>query len=261
MIVIVSNCPEFNDYVEPLVTVLQQRGYDVVIADSYEPSDHYYIFFGVHNYLKSLPLNQPYTIVQLEQPTSPYFTPQYLRALQAAPVVWDFSSTNTAALQKQGINAYYVPLGRVAGVAPLAEGQDNCDIDVLFYGALNDHRLELLAHLQSSGLAVRVETRLFGAARAELLRRTKIILNLHYYSSANLEQLRIIPALQAGKLVISERSVEEWPVVQYISNGDELAASCHEWLARGPEDRLSQVQKWWQQVPLLADRIPWATLP
>lgn len=58
-------------------------------------------------------------------------------------------------------------------------------MDVTFFGAINPKRQSVLDAVRSSGVAVRVLTGddvKFGSDLDEVLKKTKIVLNLHYYN-------------------------------------------------------------------------------
>jgi hypothetical protein len=85
------------------------------------------------------------------------------------------------------------------------------DIDVLFYGSLNDRRREVLQGIERAGLAagkrnLRVVHAYgaYGASRDALVSRAKIVLNLHFYEAKVFEVVRVSQLLANGRFVISE---------------------------------------------------------
>src|SRR5262249_3762916 len=78
------------------------------------------------------------------------------------------------------------------------------DIDVLFYGAINQRRHAILLGLQQAGLRVRAETRIRGQARDALISRAKVVLNLHFYPIAIFEIVRVSYLLANQKAVVGE---------------------------------------------------------
>ena len=76
--------------------------------------------------------------------------------------------------------------------------------DILFYGAPNDRRKNILTALQQKynlhiGFA-------FGEERDTLIKSARIIVNLHYYPNASVETARFNEVLRYNKLIISESS-------------------------------------------------------
>lgn len=80
-------------------------------------------------------------------------------------------------------------------------------IDVLFVGSLNARRVAILARLQAAGVKVHVPAgAVFGNALAILEARSKLLLNVHFYTPGVFESFRVVPAAHRGTPVISEKS-------------------------------------------------------
>ena len=78
------------------------------------------------------------------------------------------------------------------------------DIDVFYYGTLNQRRYAILLELEETGLWVRVEARTSGIARDALISWAKVVLNLHLYLTAILEIVRVSYLLANWKVVVGE---------------------------------------------------------
>jgi SAM-dependent methyltransferase len=118
-------------------------------------------------------------------------------------VTWDYSRRNVAAWQRYVPDArvLHVPLGYVPELTRIPVGGE--DIDVLFYGSLNERRERVLKGLEAKGLRV-VSAIKFGAERDELIKRAKLVLNVHYYDSKIFEMPRVAYLLANRKAVVSE---------------------------------------------------------
>jgi hypothetical protein len=121
--------------------------------------------------------------------------------------VWDYSLEN---LEKWNTMAcafppVHVPLGYVPELTriPAAHMQD---IDVLFYGSLNERRNLILNALRDAGAKVRAQFGVYGKERDELIGRSKIILNIHFYNTMVFEIVRVSYLLANSKAVVSESS-------------------------------------------------------
>jgi hypothetical protein len=154
-----------------------------------------------------------YIFVQTEQLSSPFWDDAYKSMMSAALHIWDFSpydiemiTRNNMIDQSVGISTLpmYVPRNTVQAATDSTEQV----YDVLFYGGINDHRLNMLRELESVGLVVYAFDQLYGQQRLEELKKAKIVLNLHYYSEAALEVHRLNFLLSLGKCVVSEPSVD-----------------------------------------------------
>jgi hypothetical protein len=230
-----------------------------------------------------------YIIYQSEQLTatnSLFVDGKYKDILGKHPV-WDYSTENISALKKFGIDATHVPIGyskcmsniktgrsatitgggtagKVAigyaewgGVYPQVspDGQFTQDIDVCFYGSVNERRLKILDALK----AVKVKEELtdgnviernltvasfvgYGGYRDKLIARSKIVLNLHYYDSAIFETFRCSHLFANKKLVISEFGKDKGLEEKYYHGAvfceyDDIVTSCIHYLKEGNEER------------------------
>jgi hypothetical protein len=80
------------------------------------------------------------------------------------------------------------------------------DIDVLFYGSINQKRKELIDDIinENPHKNIVVSQSLFGEELDLYISRSKIILNCHYYDMDVQEQVRIFYPLINNKVVVSE---------------------------------------------------------
>lgn len=108
--------------------------------------------------------------------------------------------------------------------SPGPASTDGCRMhDVLFYGSLNARRLGLLRRLKH--LDVNVVTNEFGERVVDAIRRSKIVLNLHFGEARDLET-RVFETLGVGACLVSEplaEQVEQMGLredVHYASAGD-----------------------------------------
>lgn len=144
-------------------------------------------------------LPKKYVIYQMEQVRSNMFTKEYYRILRLAYKILDFSNANDFYFNKINRNDILV------NNFPLIREVNNCNIenDILFYGELNLRRLSILKLLQKKFNIV-IRNDIFGKERDNYIKRSKIIINLHYYHDACLETCRINEVLKYNKIVISE---------------------------------------------------------
>jgi hypothetical protein len=82
--------------------------------------------------------------------------------------------------------------------------------DVLFYGSLNSRRNiiigRLMNQLNAHGYSFRVVNGLFGQDLLDLVSRSKVVLNIHFYENSILESDRLHVALQFPNVhIVSER--------------------------------------------------------
>jgi len=227
------------------------------------------IVFGSHLLLGHKKLESPpaeTVLFNLEQigSGSPFTNEAYLDLLRRFPVL-DYSLANTRALEAAGV-------GRVRHMAirpmpstttPLPSDGTVRDIDVLFYGSMNERRAEVLAQIRSSGLRVVELFDVYGSARDELISRAKIVVNIHFYPTAIFESVRIAHLLASGKCVVSEGDATD-PDCTDVAEGlvlcpyDKIAGHCLA-LARDPaqrqavEDAASRIATSRSQVAILRE--------
>lgn len=119
--------------------------------------------------------------------------------------IWDFSKTHVEWFRARGVQAVHVPFGYLEGAREIPKlASEEEDIDVLFYGWLNERRKRVLDELEQAGLHVRNLFGLYGEDRDRVIARSKVVLNLHYYEGAVLEMVRLSHLLQSGRCVVTE---------------------------------------------------------
>lgn len=145
--------------------------------------------------------------------------------------VWDYSPLNIAkwkeanlAFQPVLVELGYVPeLQRIVS-APLQ------DIDVMFYGSINERRLALLKKLQEEGLEVFAAFGGYGEQRDALIARSKVVLNVHYYNTQVFEIVRVSYLLANSKAVVTEVSPDIGDLTDAVASFsyDSLVEGCLE---------------------------------
>jgi hypothetical protein len=117
--------------------------------------------------------------------------------------VWDYSSLNREALLAQGApRVALLGIGFHPGLLRIAKAEE--DIDVLFYGSLNDRRTAVLEKLQQAGLAVQHLFCVYGQERDVWISRAKVVLNMHYYDAKIFEIVRVHYLMNNAKAVVGE---------------------------------------------------------
>jgi hypothetical protein len=126
--------------------------------------------------------------------------------LRNADEIWEYDLNNLIFLRKIGINKNikHMPL-KYAESLKVIKNNVNKDIDVLFYGELNDRRKKILNKLKENYNVV-VLTSMFGDKLYDYIGRSKIVLNLHFYDGYIQEQVRIFELLINNVCVLSEYS-------------------------------------------------------
>lgn len=181
-----------------------------------------------------------------EQPNTPWFHLS-LDACQRGLLSFDINEHGIAALREFGVTAQRLPFGAVGsmttdGARPLGQLGDQSwpdrDLDMLFMGSLDPRRGRALAGLAPVLWNRRAELRLFpfdkpvtegtpgvvfGNDKYELLRRAKVLVNIHRDRSTHLppgteapayfEWVRMVETMANGCVVITEQSEGYGPLI------------------------------------------------
>lgn len=134
---------------------------------------------------------------------STWITPAYLDLLKKC-VVWDYSEENIRRMKNVGVEgAKFVPIGYVPQLTriPVDVAQD---IDVLFYGAINERRRVILEGLIKKGLRIEFLVGVYREERDYMIARAKVVLNMHYYDAQVFEIVRVSYLLANEKPVVAE---------------------------------------------------------
>jgi SAM-dependent methyltransferase len=168
------------------------------------------IVFGANFFdetqLHSLSRNS--VIFNVENIQSYFMDDQYYAILRNFHV-WDYNPTNAAALSlRLDRSVQYAKLFYVDQLSRIT-GEISRDIDVLFYGSYNDRRITIIEELRARGLIVTAVYKIFGAELDALIRRAKVVINIHYYDNGHLELIRLFDLLANGCAVVSELNAGE----------------------------------------------------
>ncbi len=198
--------PYFREVAELLRLSLRDLGCepDVRVAELHPHVCN--IILDYHNIPYSEDLRRfayvPYQLEQLSEDFGRY-TKNARKVLDCASWVWEYAQENREFLHKKGIDSVYAPLGWHPGRTVLPETEHK-DIDVLFYGALNERRIAVLEQLLQAGVNLKVLQDVWGEERDAYIARSKIVLNVHYYPTMIMETVRLCHLLNNKICVVSE---------------------------------------------------------
>ncbi len=229
-----DNAPEFMNNCESSVSLVSAKRIDIIT-----PGHTLFLAKQIVSYLNAVGIESeihspdfteygpiPYLVIcanimpklppcyicyQMEQTiNSRWLTDKYVDILDHAQAVLDYSRVNEDYFKRnESIKGkiYYVPMGVSNSDIGHQVNLDNQDIDVLFYGDMNcDRRKRIIGEL-SKFFKVHVESNLFGNDMLDVIRRSKVVLNIHYYEGALLETPRIAEILSLGtSVIVSEKS-------------------------------------------------------
>ncbi len=201
-----SEC--FREIAEGLRWALDRLGAAAVTAENTLDPRATNIVLGAHLLPEAEALALPanavvYNVEQMGGADLPAWYP----ALASRVRVWDYSELNLPFWARVHCLApvEVVPIGfapDLERIRPTAEQ----DIDVLFYGSVNERRRQVLLALESAGVRVHHAFGIYGAERDALIARSKLVLNVHYYESKVFEIVRVSYLLANAKAVVTEPS-------------------------------------------------------
>ena len=150
-----------------------------------------------------------YIAYQLEQSVSSrWFTEDYLARLENSLAIFDYSLRNIAFLQEKGLSyrqIYHLPVGFLQREISVQAAEE---VDVLFYGDINNDRRRSYITELNKHFSVKIINNLFGEALYTEIAKAKVIVNIHYYEGALLETTRLYECLSQNKIIVSEKSVD-----------------------------------------------------
>lgn len=154
--------------------------------------------------------------------------------LTSADAVWDYSPENLERLAAMGVRrGELVPIGYHPRLERIARSRQ--PTDVLFYGSVNERRQRILQSLEPD-CALEVLFGAFGAERDARIALAKIVLNIHFYPTCILEQVRLAYLLNNHVFVLSEAGRSDpYDGAVALLPYEQLVETCHWYLERPAE--------------------------
>lgn len=197
----------FDEILLTLVGGLERLGCDVLVSHQYVDLAIPTIVLAPHTLPMSLFRRLPATTIlynweQLGGTT--LMSPERQLAFRNF-IVWDYSEKNTRYWQQHGAtNVIHVPLGYDPKLEMLPATGEPPRYDVMFYGALNPRRQQIIQRMRERGLTVAALRLGFGEERNTALLQSRLVLNVHYYDTGILEQARMSLLWANRRPVLSE---------------------------------------------------------
>lgn len=120
-----------------------------------------------------------------------FMTPELTR-LMSEFVIWDYSRNNLETWHQKGAaRVVHVPLAYDPLLEKLPRRATAVDVDVLFYGSMNERREAVLRQLAQKGMRVRWLFGVYGEERDAWIQRSCLVLNMHVHEGQILELARL----------------------------------------------------------------------
>ncbi len=164
------------------------------------------VLVGAHLIGPGYPLPDNCIVFNVEQVRSGrYAQPTHYLELLKRFLVLDYSLRNIQHMRQRTGNehVYLCKLGTVPALSRITSAPEQ-DVDVLFYGVVNERRKAILDALVAAGIKLKVLTGVYGAERDSWIARSKIVLNLHFYDDHIHEIVRTSFLMANRKAVVTE---------------------------------------------------------
>ena len=210
--------PAFNDTIDSLRNEFKDdKSNNVIICGAHDFSRTQSIDLYKKKYDKVIVFNQePLTATQRQ-----FMHKGYFAWLKQADEVWDYDEQNIEVLKliRPDVKLHILKPYKDWSVYKPVEK----DIDILFYGSMNEHRAKILNELKKKYKVV-----IFSYQNNQnwnnldsYILRSKILLNIHfYYESSMQEQARIIRWIGAPCRIVSEKSWKNYLGVEEMNYED-----------------------------------------
>lgn len=215
MLRLVNNSCYFEIIINALHEALTELDIKHEVVKSYSLVDNRNIYLICTTHENAL-LPKRYISYNIEQlTTNKVWDPIFFQKISGAELVLDYSLENIKELEKHNIKAHFLPLGYSKTMEYNYKDNSDKTVDFSFLGSINNSRYDKLKNLISvygnKKDKLVISNNYWGDDLKKLYNKTKIGLNIHYYSGRTiLEVHRIIPLIANKILVISEKSDDPW---------------------------------------------------
>lgn len=188
---------------------LRELGFEAETSFNHIDSSKVNIIIGIHlldsGYIKQIPAAS--IILNTEQlgATPANWNNNIVDWFQSGFEYWDYSDTNIHYLKQFGVKKIKkMNFGYQKELQVVPKAQER-DIDVLFYGCINDRRRLIINKLaENKDLKVTTLFGVFGKDLDSWISRSKVVLNIHFYETQIFEVVRVFYLLTNSIAVACE---------------------------------------------------------
>lgn len=211
----IASHPAFNDTIDSLRNEFKDDATNaVIVCGAHDFSRTQSIETIKRKYSHVILFNQePLTATQRQ-----FMHRGYFEWLKQADEVWDYDEKNIELLKmiRPDVELHVLkPYKDWSAYQPVEK-----DIDILFYGTMNEHRAKILSELKKKHRVVILNS-WDGRAIDSHIMRSKVLLNIHYYYECSMqEQARMIRWIGAPCRIVSEKSWKNYLGVEEFDYED-----------------------------------------
>ena len=193
----------YDELVESVIWGLRELGHTVEFSlDTFSESATNIIFGAQMLEVDMVSKLPPSTIVyNFEQIRGATLLKPSLVYAAANFKIWDYSEGNADVWKTLNADCRIVPVGYAEPLTRIPKAPIQ-DIDVLMYGAPGPDRLDAFHHLSHSGLKTVFVCGLYGKVRDELISRSKLIVNIHFYTVKKIFEVVRVSYLMANRKAV-----------------------------------------------------------
>ena len=130
---------------------------------------------------------------------------EYRHLLGSHPVL-DYDAGNLEAYRSPGLPVGLFEFSHVSYLEKPTPALRDREIDLLFYGSVNDRRRDLFRRIEAAGVPVTCfDKPIYAEERDHYISNAKAVLNCSFYESHRFEQVRAFHCLSLGTPVVCER--------------------------------------------------------
>lgn len=212
----VQSHPAFNDTIDSLKHEFRDdRSNTVIICGAHDLSHWQALEDYKKKYDKVIVFNQEPLLAKQRN----FMHIGYFAWLTQADEVWDYDEENFRVLK------LIRPDVKLHVLKPYKVWSKDAkkDIDILFYGNMNEHRKKILDEM-SKRHNVKILTNCWDSNELDRwILRSRILLNLHFFDETSLqEQARMIRWIGAPCRIVSERSIHNYLGVEELNTAELL---------------------------------------
>lgn len=203
-----SHSGVFYELGDLLYFSLRELGYFVQLRKNHIESSVINIIIGIHLFdpscIKHIPKNTIILNTEQLHSVNSLWSKWIIKWFSSGFELWDYSDKNLIYLKKFGIkNVKKFNIGYQRNLHRLTLDK-NPEIDVLFYGSINQRRRFIFDELQKCGLRIKVLHGVYGHERDKWIEKSKVVLNHHFYEAQIFEVVRVFYLLINGVAVVGE---------------------------------------------------------
>lgn len=199
----------FKEIADLLMYSLRSIGHNAIVGFNHiDQGNKINIILSIQQYDSNVLGEMPPSTIILNtealESTADHYRETIMTCCQRGFEVWDYNDVNIEYMHNNGVNnvkrLYFGYQDELRKITP----DRKRDIDVLFYGSLNERRQHVVNELINRGLNVKTLFGVYGDERDDWISRSKVVLDHNHYEYNIFNVVRVFYLLTNSVAVISE---------------------------------------------------------